>query len=125
MQAVALLCCGCQPEGAMSKVKTPHKKKRLAYDRDHVSPAEYPHAFRKNWPRKKATAERRARRKARQVLAATGDDTEVATIRRKQIWKWGVLTVRESLEFKRRKRQALIGTNKARRARQGEDLGDG
>ncbi len=54
----------------MSKVKNPHEKKRLAYDRDHVSPAEYPHAFRKTWPRKKARAERRARRKVRQVLNA-------------------------------------------------------
>jgi hypothetical protein len=52
----------------MSKVKSPVDKKRLVYDRDHVTPAEYPHAFRKQWPRKKAKAERAARRKVRQVL---------------------------------------------------------
>jgi hypothetical protein len=35
------------------KPKNPQDKKRMEYERNHYVIAEYPHAFRKNWPRKK------------------------------------------------------------------------
>jgi hypothetical protein len=101
----------------MSKVKSPVDKKRLVYDRDHVTPAEYPHAFRKQWPRKKAKAERAARRKVRQVLQASGEDTAATVVRREPVRKWASISLRESLQFKQWKRQQLAG-RKARRVKQ-------
>ncbi len=38
----------------MSKIRTPVEKKRAAYARDHRTAMEAPHAFRKNWRKKKA-----------------------------------------------------------------------
>jgi len=38
----------------MSTRKPPAEKKRLAYQKDHIVNAEYPHAFRRQWPVKKA-----------------------------------------------------------------------
>jgi hypothetical protein len=101
----------------MSSVKSPREKKRLAYDRDHVTAAEYPHAFRKQWPRKKARANRACRRQVRQVLQAADGEIAVHEIRREQVQKWGVVTVRTRIEQKREKRQAMVGAHKARRAR--------
>lgn len=48
--------------------QTPEEKKQIAYDKDHVVRADYPHAFRRNWPRRKARAARKERRKVRQML---------------------------------------------------------
>ena len=105
----------------MSKVKTPREKKRLAYDRDHVSPAEYPHAFRKTWPRKKAQAERSTRRKVRQALRGVGDDgTICSTIRRKKVRKWGSISLRENVQFKQLKRRQMVGARKARQLERSE-----
>jgi hypothetical protein len=101
----------------MSRVKSPQEKKRLAYDRDHVTPAEYPHAFRKLWPKKKATVERAARRKARRVLKASGDDTAATAVRRQQVRKWATVTVRQFLELKRQNRQQLAGRKVRRRGK--------
>lgn len=100
----------------MSKVKSPAEKKRLAYARDHVSPGEYPHAFRPKWPRKKAKAERAARHQARQVLAATGDDAVAGSVQRKKVRKWGACSLLEFVRYKKLKRQQMIGAHKARRA---------
>jgi hypothetical protein len=99
----------------MSKVKSAPEKKRLAYAHDHVTPAEYPHAFRKKWPRKKAKAERSARHKVRQLLDATGDDAIVGVIRRKRVRKWGSISLREYVQFKQWKRQQMAGAHKGRR----------
>lgn len=103
----------------MSKVKTPQEKKRLAYDRDHVSPAEYPHAFRKTWPRKKAQAERSARREVRQLLGTGGDEIAVANVLRKEVRKWGSISLRENVQFKQWKRQQMVGARKARQSQPG------
>jgi hypothetical protein len=97
----------------------PLKKKRLAYDRDHVTPAEYPHAFRRKWPRKKAKAERATRRKVRQVLKMTGDQAAIADVRRERVRKWGSITLRESVRLKKLKRQQMVGAHKARQTRRG------
>jgi hypothetical protein len=104
----------------MSKVKSSPEKKRLAYARDHVTPAEYPHAFRKNWPKTKAKAERAARHKARQVLEATWDDAVVGMIRRKRVRKWGSISLHECVRFKQWKRQEMLGAHKARRSQRGQ-----
>ncbi|WP_020472593.1 hypothetical protein [Zavarzinella formosa] len=101
----------------MSKVKSPVEKKALAYCRDHVSPSEYPHGFRKTWPRKKIRPGRAARHKVRQILRTTGDDTLAATVVRKKVRKWGVISLRESVDFKKWKRNQMIGARKARQAR--------
>src|SRR5437879_4167166 len=97
----------------MSSVKSPRRKKKHALDWDHVTPAEYPHAFRKLWPRKKAHTTRAHRRKVRQLLGA-GEDSAVGAVRREEVRKWEVITVRERIQYKQEKRQALAG-HKARR----------
>jgi hypothetical protein len=99
----------------MSKVKSPQEKKRLAYDRDRVTLAEYPHAFRKTWPRKKAKAQGAARRKVRQTLKTTGDQARIADVRREHVQKQDTVTLRESVRFKKWKRKQMIGSHKARK----------
>ncbi len=54
----------------MSKTKTAPEKKRAAYDHDHRTYMEAPHAFRKNWPKKKARLNRGRRRTADQAIQA-------------------------------------------------------
>jgi hypothetical protein len=100
----------------MSKIKSPQLKKKLAYD-DSVTPAEYSHAFRKKYPKKKALAQRAARRTVRQVLSATADADAVTIVRRKRVRKWAAITVRESLAQKRQKREALINRKRRNRTR--------
>jgi hypothetical protein len=99
----------------MSKVKSPQEKNRLAYDHDHVTLAEYPHGFRRTWPRKKAKAQRAARRKVRQALKTTGDQAATADVRRKRVRKWGSITLRESVRLKQQKRKQMVGAHKARK----------
>jgi hypothetical protein len=53
----------------MSSVKNPPAKKRNELARDHRTAMEAPHAFRKNWPKKKALANRRTRRRAADQLS--------------------------------------------------------
>src|SRR5260221_8207391 len=101
----------------MSKIKSPPEKKRLAYGRDHVSPAEYPHAFRKTWPRKRAKTQRAARCKVQEVLDATSDDKIAAAVPRKRVRKWGRISLRESVAIKKSKREQMVGARKARQAR--------
>jgi hypothetical protein len=101
----------------MSKTKSPRQKKKLAYERDHRYIAEYPHGFRKSWPRKKAKAERAARHGAKQLLNATGDDTVLADIHRRTVKKWGgAATLREMVAAKQAKRAAMVGARKRRTA---------
>ena len=79
---------------------TPQEKKDLAYRKDHHVNAEYPHPFRRIWPRKKAHAHRAYRRQVHQLLAqveaptAPSDDragdVQAEAVRRKQVRKWSV-----------------------------------
>jgi hypothetical protein len=46
----------------------PRAKKIVAYQKDHRIAAEYPHQFRKSWPRKEAQLNRRYRRRVQQLL---------------------------------------------------------
>lgn len=48
--------------------RTPRADKQLDYTRQRRSRSEYPHAFRRKWPRKKARAEQAFRRTQRQAL---------------------------------------------------------
>ncbi len=82
----------------MSTRKPPAEKKALAYQKDHIVDAEYPHAFRRKWPVKKARANRAFRRRAHQLLnevdSVTLDqddsgEVRLETVRRREVRKWG------------------------------------
>ena len=83
----------------MSKIKSPIEKKRLGYERDHFSPSEYPKAFRKNWPLKKAKANRSYRHSVKSELTKAGEDADVKGFRRESLRKWSVETLRERVEY--------------------------
>ena len=81
----------------MKERKTPQQKKALSYKKDRVVTTEYPHAFRRNWPRKKAFANRAYRRRIHQAVvqyhvhegAEEFVTRDPATIRRRPERKWG------------------------------------
>lgn len=54
----------------VSKLKTRPEKRRAALKHDHRTEMEAPHAFRKNWPRKKARINRNRRRAADAAVQA-------------------------------------------------------
>jgi hypothetical protein len=87
----------------LSKLKNPADKKRAAYDRDHRTAMEAPHAFRKNWRKKKARINRVRRRAADRVVNGVlkGDDTERAVVptrvRGEHLHKDGVSSLREAV----------------------------
>jgi hypothetical protein len=80
----------------MKRRSTPPEKKALAYKKDHIIGAEYPQAFRRKWPRKRALASRRERRRVRQLLhdvtaphqSAQRADFPLRPIRRQIVRKW-------------------------------------
>jgi hypothetical protein len=81
----------------VKRPKTPQQKKALSYAKDRRVGAEYPHAFRRYWPRKEAHASRQYRRGVRQSLvhelrtlpAEALDDIAASSIRREEVRKWG------------------------------------
>ncbi len=82
----------------MSPSTNPTLKKALAYKKDHRVAAEYPHAFRRIWPRKKAWANRKYRHRAQQRLAEAMSygpdeqaDSSVLPVRRDKQRKSGVM----------------------------------
>lgn len=81
----------------MSSVKGPQQKKINAYQRDHRTVMEYPHAFRKNWPKKKARIIRRERRKLTDAVKSGDTDLSPAKLKtmkiRGQLRKSYVLTL--------------------------------
>lgn len=101
----------------MSTIKSPQEKKRLAYE-DAVTPMEYPKAFRKNYPKRKAKAERAVRQKVKQVLKAEVDGEGTKLIRRKKVSKWGTTTVRQNLADKQRRRANTVGRKTAAKRNQ-------
>ena len=76
--------------------KTPVQKKRLAYNKDHVLRVEYPNAFRRYWPRRKAQASQKERRQVRRLLgdlvpdqnAEARLDMPLRPVRRDRVRKW-------------------------------------
>jgi len=110
----------------MSRVKSPHEKKRLALDHDHVPTAEYPKAARKTFPKLEAKAQR-AQRKAvhTRLTSATGTvahdvpDVDVGDIPRKQVRKRGKpKSLRESIAHKKATRTARTGRKARKKAGQ-------
>jgi len=86
----------------MKTRKSPQLKKRDGYDKTFRTRMENPHAFRKNWPRKKARANRAGRAAARKAFARV--DVEEMTdqllrrmLNRRTILKSGVMPLREFL----------------------------
>ncbi len=107
----------------MSKVKSAPQKKQLSYERDHFSPGKYPKGFRKNWPRKKARANRAFRRKVAQLVdaslhrnASSSDELAVEHVKREHVEKWVIETLRERVERTQVRRAATYGAKKARQA---------
>jgi hypothetical protein len=105
--------------------KSPPEKKQLEYTRDHFTFAEYPHAFRKQWPLKKALVNRKFRRKSDELLAQakcgmSSDEAERASrdvtsaqinksVTRQRLIKSGTVTVGERVERKLQKRKEAAG----------------
>jgi len=110
----------------LSKQKSPQLKKQDSYDKDHRTRMENPHAFRKNWPKKKARANRRDRVALRSELASGNAEdltpNAVAKLRNKNpVVKNGVSTLRVSIRTKVKNRlQRLLA--KAKGASPNKDL---
>lgn len=98
----------------MKRKPSPQEKKRLRYAKDFFNAAEYPHAFRVGWPRKKARANRKFRREVHELLRGArhvseervnevADDRPITrkyigkSIPRERPRKWGVITLREKV----------------------------
>lgn len=84
----------------MKRRKSPRLKKQDEYGKDHRTDMENPHAFRKNWPKKKARANRRDRVAVRSLVAsADAEDLTGARVKSvvggHDIWKSGVMTLRD------------------------------
>jgi hypothetical protein len=100
--------------------RTPQEKKRLSLERDTPLSAKYPKAFRKQWPRTKATAERALRHAQHRALAAGNED---AGVERKVVRKWPQPRLAEVIAGKARRRAKLqraprkAAATRARRAR--------
>lgn len=114
----------------MKKRVTPQEKKRLAYERDHyVSGGESRHAYRKNWPKKKAMLNQKHRHRSAQALhqleklgdfeSIEGSTIEVTAEQlrkidpREKLFKFGVKSLREYVEKNQANRE-----ERALRARQ-------
>jgi hypothetical protein len=82
---------------SVKRRRTPTEKKALSYKKDHAISAEYPHAFRRQWPRKKARVQRKERRQVNQSLTQVtqsyqeeqGDDILLKPIQRNFVESWG------------------------------------
>jgi len=105
--------------------KSPQQKKSLEYGRDHFTFSEHPHAFRRNWKRKKTQANRETRRKSDELLAQTKPEMPAADVEliageitvaqlaksvlRKRLRKGGTVSVGEKVKLKLEKRAEMIG----------------
>ncbi len=113
----------------MRKRRSPSEKKRLAYQRDHyVSGGESRHAFRKNWPKKKAKLNQKHRHRAAQTLhrlEKLGDfeSIESSTIEvtaeelkkidsREKLLKWGLQSLKEYVENNQENRKGRHGRHR-------------
>ncbi len=120
----------------MKKRRTPREKKELAYKRDHyVSAGESRHAFRKNWPKKKAMMNQIHRHRAAEALHALerladaesilNSPEEVTSTQlkkvdpRKKLRKWGVMSLQKYV--KRNQEARLTHPEWARKERERVD----
>lgn len=118
--------------------KTPQQKKELAVKKDHFVRAEHPHAFRKNWPRKKARTNRDYRRKTEEILsqakrAITSEDSEIVageltaahikqSVSRKRLRKSGKVSLAERISITQANRKRSIGKNVEKNRRLGNTV---
>jgi len=108
--------------------RTPQEKKRLEYDRDRYVEAENPHLFRKGWPKKKALASRRERRRGERLLEGLRNLPAEAVVEHAEdaaltashaahaqpgrwLAKQGVLTVRQRVAHRTARRVEQTGFN--------------
>jgi hypothetical protein len=105
--------------------KSPQQKKQLEYDKDHFTFSESPHAFSKQWRRKKTHLSRQYRRRSEELLAPakpqiSADDAERVvgdltighlkySITRKPLRKSSTVTVGEKVQLKLEKRAQTAG----------------
>jgi hypothetical protein len=103
----------------MPKPLTPQQKKELEYDKDHYVIAEYPHGFRKSWPKKKRFSNQAFRHKVAQALShlqrptdAEEVESEARGIARKRLrHKWGVVPLRERVAIRLQRRRARLAAS--------------
>ena len=97
----------------MKTRKTPSEKKQLDYDEQIRPYLEAPHAFRKNWPKKKSRANRRTRHLADALIRGSvkSDDVEDLTVsavknvrKGRDIRKSQVVTLRQRVKDNREAR---------------------
>ena len=83
---------------AKGRTRDPEKKKRDSRERDSRTEAEAPHAFRKQWPKKRAQAQRSERRRVNQSLDPGDPESEskASSQRREQVKKWRGTSVKLS-----------------------------
>ena len=100
---------------------TPQQKKRLAYERDHVTQSEYPHLARKGRPKWKAIASRTARRRADRLVEGLNNRPADAVLEEADMegltaayvrdarsstlyWRHAVFTLRQHVEDRKKNR---------------------
>jgi hypothetical protein len=92
----------------MKRRKSPYLKKQDEYDKDYRPLIEHPHAFRKNWPKKKARVNRSERAAVRKLMTSGRFEITSASLKKIKSRHWvrkcGILTLRQRLEFNRRRR---------------------
>jgi len=105
--------------------KSSPEKKQLEYSKDHFSFSESPHAFPKQWRRKKTLANRQYRRKSEKLLGpvkpqVSSNDAEALvgdltighlknSLTRKRLRKSGTVSVGQKVRIKLEKREEMIG----------------
>lgn len=105
--------------------RTPYLKKQDEYDKDRHVHTEYPHAFRRAWPRKRAGVHRTQRHHIRALTRELSqqDSEELSPALLKtarphvSLKKGGAWTLRELTQWKLARREAQHG---ARKKRQGQ-----
>ena len=101
----------------MSKITDPTEKKAVAYEEDHRNQSEYPHAFRRIFPRKKARASRTYRHQVRQYIADNAEqiiqeeESSIPPVRRKVIRKWTPIALGDWVAFRQGKRIRQVAWN--------------
>lgn len=71
----------------MKHRKSPQLKKRDEYEKTYRTRMENPHAFRKNWPMKKARANRRERVAIRSLVASTEPEDLTGELLRHAVYR--------------------------------------
>ncbi len=105
---------------ATKRRKSPWLKKQDEYDLNYRPHMENPHAFRKNWPKKKARANRSERAKVRAILA-TEEPADLTAERIKSVHrgqqpiiKSAIVTLRQRIEDNRKDRARKANRKKLR-----------